>query len=46
MPVDLDLLAGEVVPRLRSRGLRSRGYDGRTLREHLGLERPLSRFAA
>ena len=46
MPVDLDLLAGEVVPRLRNRGLRSSGYDGRTLREHLGLERPLSRFAA
>ena len=46
MPVDLDLLAGEVVPRLRARGLRPDGYDGRTLREHLALERPLSRFAA
>jgi len=46
MPVDLDLLAGEVVPRLRARGLRSAGYDGQTLREYLDLERPLSRFAA
>jgi alkanesulfonate monooxygenase SsuD/methylene tetrahydromethanopterin reductase-like flavin-dependent oxidoreductase (luciferase family) len=46
MPVDLDLLADEVVPRLRARGLRPGGYNGRTLREHLGLERPPSRFAA
>jgi alkanesulfonate monooxygenase SsuD/methylene tetrahydromethanopterin reductase-like flavin-dependent oxidoreductase (luciferase family) len=46
MPVDLDLLVNEVVPRLRARGLRANGYDGRTLREHLALERPLSRFAA
>ncbi len=46
MSVDLDLLAGEVVPRLRARGLRPAGYDGQTLREHLDLERPLSRFAA
>jgi alkanesulfonate monooxygenase SsuD/methylene tetrahydromethanopterin reductase-like flavin-dependent oxidoreductase (luciferase family) len=46
MPVDLDLLVGEVVPRLHARGLRPKGYDGRTLRDHLDLERPLSRFAA
>ena len=46
MPVDLDLFVDEVVPRLRARGLRPKGYDRRTLREHLGLERPLSRFAA
>jgi len=46
MPIDLDLIAGEVVPRLRARSLRPSGYDGRTLREHLALERPLSRFAA
>jgi alkanesulfonate monooxygenase SsuD/methylene tetrahydromethanopterin reductase-like flavin-dependent oxidoreductase (luciferase family) len=46
MPLDLDLLVNDVVPRLRARGLRPGGYEGRTLREHLGLERPLSRFAA
>ena len=46
MPVDLDLLVQAVVPLLRARGLRPAGYAGRTLREHLQLVRPLSRFAA
>ena len=43
---DLDLLASAVVPLLRARGLRPAGYTGRTLREHLEIARPLSRFAA
>jgi len=43
---DLDLLANAVVPLLRARGLRPAGYAGRTLREHLQIARPLSRFAA
>jgi len=46
LPVDLDLVVDEVVPRLRARGLRPGGYVGRTLRERLGLARSLSRFAA
>ena len=46
MPFDLDLLVKAVVPLLRARGLRPGEYAGRTLREHLRLARPLSRFAA
>jgi len=46
MPIDLDLLVTAVVPLLRRRSLRPEGYAGRTLREHLQLARPASRFAA
>jgi alkanesulfonate monooxygenase SsuD/methylene tetrahydromethanopterin reductase-like flavin-dependent oxidoreductase (luciferase family) len=46
MQVDLALLVEAVVPLLRRRGLRPAGYAGRTLREHLQLARPISRFAA
>ncbi len=46
LPVDLDLLVGSVVPVLRGQGLRRAGYEYRTLREHLGLARSPSRFAA
>jgi alkanesulfonate monooxygenase SsuD/methylene tetrahydromethanopterin reductase-like flavin-dependent oxidoreductase (luciferase family) len=46
LPIDLDLLVTAVVPLLRARGLRPKGYSGGTLREHLQLARPLSRFAA
>jgi alkanesulfonate monooxygenase SsuD/methylene tetrahydromethanopterin reductase-like flavin-dependent oxidoreductase (luciferase family) len=35
-----------VVPELQRRGLFRRDYQGRTLREHLGLARPANRFAA
>lgn len=35
----------EVLPILRARGLFRTDYEGRTLREHYGLERPQSRFA-
>lgn len=34
-----------VVPELQRRGLFRRDYQGRTLREHLGLARPANRFA-
>ena len=40
------LLVTAVVPLLRRRALRPEGYAGRTLREHLQLARPVSRFAA
>ncbi|MDR2291053.1 MAG: LLM class flavin-dependent oxidoreductase, partial [Serratia marcescens] len=33
-----------VVPILQQRGLFRRAYHGDTLREHLGLTRPLNRF--
>ncbi|MFF2351622.1 LLM class flavin-dependent oxidoreductase [Kitasatospora sp. NPDC058115] len=42
---DLTALAEHVVPQLRERGLFRAGYTGRTLREHLGLARPASRYA-
>lgn len=46
LPLDLERLVDEVVPRLRALGLRPADYDGRTLRDHLGLSRPRSQFAA
>jgi alkanesulfonate monooxygenase SsuD/methylene tetrahydromethanopterin reductase-like flavin-dependent oxidoreductase (luciferase family) len=46
LSIDLDLLVTGVVPLLRARGLRPKGYAGGTLRDHLQLARPLSRFAA
>jgi len=46
LPADLELFVDEVVPLLRARGLRPSAYAGKTLREHLGLSRPRSQFAA
>ena len=46
LPTDLELFIDKVVPLLRARGLRPGGYEGKTLREHLGLARPRSQFAA
>jgi FMN-dependent oxidoreductase (nitrilotriacetate monooxygenase family) len=43
-PGGLEVFTTEVVPILRARGLFREGYTGRTLREHLGLPRPESRF--
>ena len=45
-PNGLARLVGDVVPLLRAQGLRPPGYVGTTLRDHLGLRRPRSRFAA
>ncbi|MFJ5120573.1 LLM class flavin-dependent oxidoreductase [Kitasatospora sp. NPDC088548] len=42
---DLAALADDVVPALRERGLFRTRYTGRTLRDHLGLIRPASRYA-
>ena len=36
-----DVFADEVLPILRKRGLFRHEYDGSTLREHYGLERPV-----
>lgn len=44
LPQSLDDFVNEVVPELQRRGLFRREYTGHTLREHLGLERPASRF--
>ncbi|GIM89810.1 LLM class flavin-dependent oxidoreductase [Paractinoplanes toevensis] len=43
-PTGLELFVDHVVPLLRRRGIFRREYTGRTLRDHLGLPRPRSRF--
>jgi alkanesulfonate monooxygenase SsuD/methylene tetrahydromethanopterin reductase-like flavin-dependent oxidoreductase (luciferase family) len=45
LPDDVDILVGAVIPLLQERGLFRTSYDGSTMREHLGLARPLSRFS-
>lgn len=46
LPDQLALYAESVAPELTRRGLLREAYEGRSLREHLGLERPLNRYAA
>lgn len=45
LPAGLEDFATQVVPELQRRGLFRTEYQGRTLREHLGLARPANRFA-
>lgn len=45
LPGGIEVFIDEVVPILRRRGLFRTGYAGRTLRDHLGLERPASQYA-
>ncbi len=45
LPGGLDDFIALVIPELRRRGLFREEYTGRTLREHLGLPRPPSRYA-
>ncbi|MBV8619123.1 MAG: LLM class flavin-dependent oxidoreductase [Curvibacter sp.] len=45
LPQSLDEFVDLVVPELQRRGLFRTAYEGRTLRENLGLERPESRYA-
>ena len=40
LPWTLDAFIDEVVPLLQRRGLFRTAYEGRTLREHYGLDRP------
>jgi FMN-dependent oxidoreductase (nitrilotriacetate monooxygenase family) len=44
LPQGLDDFVDKVVPELQRRGLFRREYEGRTLRENLGLPRPRNRF--
>src|SRR5262249_11859165 len=44
LPGGLDDFVDQVVPELQRRGLFRRDYEGRTLRENLGLPRPSNRF--
>ncbi len=46
LPDGLETFVDAVVPILQRRGLFRRDYAGTTLRDHLGLDRPASRFAA
>jgi alkanesulfonate monooxygenase len=44
-PNSLDEFNETVVPELQRRGLYRKAYEGKTLRENLGLPRPASRYA-
>ena len=44
LPGGLDDFADRVVPELQRRGIYRREYEGKTLRENLGLPRPTNRF--
>ncbi len=44
LPAGLDAFVDRVIPELQRRGLFRRAYEGRTLRENLGLPRPVNRF--
>ncbi|WP_159350215.1 LLM class flavin-dependent oxidoreductase [Roseomonas harenae] len=44
LPAGLDDFAAKVIPELQRRGLHRTEYEGRTLRENLGLPRPANRF--
>ncbi|MBW6399396.1 LLM class flavin-dependent oxidoreductase [Roseomonas sp. HJA6] len=46
MPGGLAFFVEHVVPILQKRGLYRTAYEGRTLREHLGLKRPPNRYVA
>jgi len=46
LPAGLEAFADHVIPVLRRRGLFRTEYSGRTLREHYGIPRPDSQFAA
>ena len=44
LPGGLDDFVQQVVPELQRRGLFRTAYEGKTLRENLGLPRPANRF--
>ncbi|WP_102961431.1 LLM class flavin-dependent oxidoreductase [Mangrovicella endophytica] len=46
LPTSLETFVEEVLPILRAKRLFREDYEGRTLREHLGLERPAARERA
>jgi alkanesulfonate monooxygenase SsuD/methylene tetrahydromethanopterin reductase-like flavin-dependent oxidoreductase (luciferase family) len=46
LPGGLDDFVDHVIPELQARGIFRREYEGKTLRENLGLPRPANRFFA
>jgi FMN-dependent oxidoreductase (nitrilotriacetate monooxygenase family) len=45
LPTGLEVFVDTVVPLLQKRGIFRNEYEGKTLRDHFGLQRPPSRFA-
>lgn len=45
LPTGLEVFVDQVVPLLQKRGIFRTEYEGSTLRDHFGLQRPPSRFA-
>jgi N-acetyl-S-(2-succino)cysteine monooxygenase len=45
IPDQLEVFVDQVVPILQERGLFRVEYEGTTLRDHYGLDRPVSQFA-
>ncbi|MGE7664537.1 LLM class flavin-dependent oxidoreductase [Ureibacillus composti] len=45
LPRDLEAFVEKVVPILQERGIYRKDYTGNTLRDHLGLEKPVNQFA-
>jgi len=45
LPGELDEVCELLLPEMRERRLVRTGYDGKTLRDNLGLQRPVSRYA-
>ena len=45
IPDELEVFVEHVVPILQRRGLFRDEYEGTTLRDHYGLDRPVSRYA-
>ncbi|WP_419899072.1 LLM class flavin-dependent oxidoreductase [Roseomonas sp. USHLN139] len=45
LPIGLEDFAATVIPELQRRGIFRREYEGTTLREHLGVPVPVSRYA-
>ena len=45
LPDDLDCFVEKVVPMLQQEGLFRTAYEGKQLRDHFGLSRPLNRYA-
>ncbi|MGY4645311.1 LLM class flavin-dependent oxidoreductase [Cellulomonas sp. URHB0016] len=46
LPTGIEVFADQVVPILQARGLFRTEYTGSTLRDHLGLPRPVNRYVA
>ncbi|MCC8354552.1 LLM class flavin-dependent oxidoreductase [Bacillus sp. AF23] len=45
LPEGIELFVDKVVPILQERGVFRKEYEGTTLREHFGLEKPVNRYA-